>query len=180
MPRARQPDPPEPPEKPLLSFRFGLGVWVDRISDAGGSVGLTADASVRYRWGSMGVELRGDPPLGTTPVPDFGAVGFARITGALLLCGHVDPLVACLKGQAGAMLFPGSVRPEPARLYAAAGVVLGLEFPIAPSRFILRVDGELLPTIDPASFGPGKVPEFHVAGLNAGLGLTALFSLGKR
>ena len=49
-----------------------------------------------------------------------------------------------------------------------------------PSRFILRVDGELLPTIDPASFGTGKVAAFQVAGWNGGIGLGAMFSLGKR
>ena len=54
-----KPDPPKPPEKAPLAFRFGPGVWVDRISDDRASVGLTLNASVRYLWGSVGVELRG-------------------------------------------------------------------------------------------------------------------------
>jgi hypothetical protein len=172
-------DPPKPVEKPL-SFRVGSGVWVDWISNDRGSVGFTLDGSVRYKWASVGVEVRGDPAIGTTPVPDFGTVRFARVTGALLTCGHVDPLVACIKGQVGAMLFPGSTPSEPAQLYAAVGVRLGLEFPIAPSRFILRVDSELLPTIDPASITPFRLTAFQVAGLNAGLGLSASFSVSKR
>jgi hypothetical protein len=172
-----------PPEKAPLSFRVGSGVWVDHISDDRGSIGLTLDASVRYYWGSVQIELRGDPALGTTVHTNANesySVRFDRITGALLACGHMDPLVACLKGQVGAMLFPGSVPSEPAQLYAAAGILLGLEFPVTPSRFILRVDGELLPTIDPASIAPRGLPAFQVAGLNAGLGLRALFALGRR
>jgi hypothetical protein len=107
-------------------------------------------------------------------------VSFARLTGALLACAHLDPLVACLKGQVGGVLFPGTVPPEPAQLYAAAGVRLGLEFPIAPSRFILRVDGELVPTIDPVSIPTGKGTSWQVAGWNGGIGLGAMFALGKR
>jgi hypothetical protein len=169
-----------PPEKAPLSFRVGSGVWVDWISSDRGSLGLTLDASLRYLWGSVAVELRGDPAIGTTKVPGYGTVSFARVTGALLACGHLDPLVACLEAQVGGVLFPGTVPPHPAELYAAAGVRLGLEFPIAPSRFILRVDGELLPTIDPESIGMGKVTAFQVAGWNGGIGLGAMFALGKR
>ena len=64
--------------------------------------------------------------------------------------------------------------------HAAAGVLLGLEFPVAPSRFIVRVDAELLPTIDAAFIEHKGTTVFQVAGWNAGLGLAALFSLGKR
>ena len=98
----------------------------------------------------------------------------------MLLCGHVDPFVACLKGQLGEVLFPGSVPAQPAQLYAAAGVRLGLEFRIAPSRFILRVDGELLPVVDPASIVINNQTVFQVAGLSAGLGLSASFAAEKR
>jgi hypothetical protein len=174
------PKPTKLPEKALISFRIGSGVWVDWISTDRGSVGFTVDASLRHMWGSVQVELRADPPMGSTPVPSYGTVRFARVTGALLACGHLDPLRACLKGQVGGVLFPGTFPAQPAQLYAAAGVQLGLEFPIAPSRFILRVDGELLPTIAPASFGMGSMTAFQVAGWNGGIGLTALFSLGKR
>jgi hypothetical protein len=169
-----------PPEKAPLSFRIGSGVWVDWISSDRGSLGLTLDASVLYLWGSVGVEVRGDPAIGSTTVPGYGTVSFARVTGALLACGHLDPLVACLKAQVGGVLFPGTVPPHPAELYAAAGIRLGLEFPIAPSRFILHVDGELLPTIDPESIGMGKVTAFQVAGWNGGIGLGAMFAMGKR
>lgn len=174
------PKPTKLPEKAPLSFRVGSGVWVDWISTDRGSLGLTLDASVRYLWGSVGVEVRGDPAIGSTPFPGYGTVSFARVTGALLACGHMDPLVACLKGQVGGVLFHGSAPPHPAERYAAAGIRLGLEFPIAPSRFILRVDGELLPTIDPASIPVGKLTAFQVAGWNGGIGLGAMFVLGKR
>jgi hypothetical protein len=176
VPRPTKP----PPEKAPLSFRVGSGVWVDWISSDRGSLGLTLDASVRYLWGSVGVELRGDPAIGTTVIPSGGSVSFARVTGALLLCGHYEVFVGCVKGQVGGILFPGALPPQPAQLYAAAGVRLGLEFPVAPSRFILRVDGELLPTIDPASIQNAKQTVFQVVGLNAGLGLGALFALDKQ
>jgi hypothetical protein len=169
-----------PPEKAPLSFRIGSGVWVDHISDDQASLGLTLDASVRYYWGSVGIELRGDPPLGTSTSLSGARVGFARVTGALLACGHMDPLVACLKGQVGEVLFPGTIPSEPAQLYAAAGIRLGLQFPVTPSQFILRVDGELLPTIGAAPLTVHGQTVFQVAGVNAGLGLGASFALDKR
>jgi hypothetical protein len=173
-----------PPEKAPLSFRVGSGVWVDWISSDRGSLGLTLDAGVRYYWGSVGIELRGDPAIGSTAyvgnLMHSSSVRFARVTGALLVCGHIDPLVACLKTEAGAMLFPGSVPSEPAQPYAAAGVRLGLEFAVKPSRLILRVNAEVLPTIDPASLANHNGTVFQVAGWNAGLGLGGLFSLSKR
>ena len=105
---------------------------------------------------------------------------FARVTGALLLCAHYNVLVGCLKGQGGRILFPGTLPAFPAQRYAAAGVRVGLEFPVVPW-FLVRVDGELLPPIDPApAVVRNKTVVFQVAGWNAGLGLSAMFVLGKR
>ncbi len=176
--RAPEPDPPRPAEKGPWFLRFGAGVWADYISSDRGSLGLTLDVSVRRGWFSIMAEGRGDPPIGSTAYTDHVSVRFARVTGALLLCGHIDPLVACLKGQVGPVLFPGTLPPQPAHLYTAAGVRIGLEFPVRPTRFILRLDGELLPTIAPASIEHAGQTVFQVAGWNAGLGVSGWFSVG--
>ena len=175
--RAPEPDPPKPRES-LFWLRFGAGVWVDYISNDRGSLGLTLDASVRRGWFSIMAEGRGNPPLGTTLIPTGAGVRFARVTGALLLCGHVDPLVACLKAQAGAVLFPGTMPPVAAQLYTAVGVRVGLEFPVKPW-FLVRLDGEVLPTIAPASAFIYNQSVLQVAGWNAGLGLSGMFAMGR-
>jgi hypothetical protein len=174
--------PPEAPpveKKVPVTFRVGAGVWADHISDSGGSIGLTLDAGVRRGWFSAAVEGRGDPPIGSTPAPNAGSVSFARATGALLLCTHYNVLVGCLKGQVGRLLFSGTLPALPAQRYAAAGVRVGLEFPVVPW-FLMRLDGELLPPIDPAPAAyRNQTLLFQVAGLNAGIGLSAMFAVGE-
>jgi hypothetical protein len=178
--RAPEPDPPKPPERPF-AVRFGAGAWADYISNSGGSLGLTLDAGVRWGAFSVAGEGRWDPALGATSysyIQSAGSVRFARATGALMLCAHHDILVGCLAGRAGRILFPGSSPALPTLSYAAAGVRVGLEFPVAPW-FLVRLDGELLPTIDPATAMISNEAVFQVARLNAGLGLGGLFDLGK-
>src|SRR5262249_11575591 len=65
------------------------------------------------------------------------------------------------------------------RIYGAAGIRLGLEAPVVPSWFYLRLDGEVLAPIDPAAIEHNHQTVFQVDGWNAGLGLGALFTLGK-
>jgi len=195
-PAPAPPPPPEPPTPPLfvepatppepktpLSFRFGTGLWADLISSDRGSVGLTLDAGVRYGWFSVAVEGRGDPPIGSTVHGNGlngGSVSFARATGALVVCGHYDVLVGCVKGQAGRILFPGTFPPEPAALYAAAGIRVGVEYPVVPQRISVRLDGEVLAPIDPAFIEHQKQTVFQVDGWNAGIGIGALFALSRR
>jgi hypothetical protein len=198
-PPAKPPPPPLPPPPPVplpafappeappkvktpLAFRFGTGVWADLISSDRGSFGLTLDAGVRYGWFSVAGEARGDPPLGATSISIKGSavtMRFARVTGALLLCGHYDVLVGCLKGQVGRILFPGTAPPESAQPYAAAGVRVGLEWPVVPPHFLLRLDAELLAPINLASYAIQGTSVFQVAGWNAGLGVGGLFALGR-
>jgi hypothetical protein len=179
--RAPEPDPPKLPEAPL-TFRFGTGVWVDMFSTDRSSLGLTLDVGVGYRFFFVGIEARGNPAIGSTPFStyfDHGATRFARVTGAALLCARYNVLVGCLKGEAGRLLFPGSAPATPAQLYAASGVRIGLEWPVVPW-FLLRLNAELLVPINPASIVVNNQTVFQVAGWNAGLGLGALFAVGKR
>src|SRR6185437_590577 len=86
--RAPAPDPPKAREAPL-AFRFGAGVWADLISYDRGSLGLTLDVGVRFRWFSVAVEARWNPAIGATLLPMHnGSMSFARGTGALLPCAH--------------------------------------------------------------------------------------------
>ena len=189
-PSAVWPEPPSPPlrapeptEKPReaapVVFRLGAGVWADRISADRGSAGLTLDAGVRYGFFSVAGEAKLDPALGSTLVPDGGSVSFARATGAFLACAHYGWFAGCAKGEAGRILFPNSVPSQPARTYGAVGVRLGLEFPVVPW-FSVRVASELLPTINPAAIVYRKQSELQVAGWDAGIGIGALFTVGKR
>ncbi len=175
---AGPPDPPPPETKTPLVFRVGSGVWADYFSNDRGSLGLTLDMSIRRGWLSLIVEGRGDPPIGSTQIPNGGSVSFARVTGALLLCAHHNVLVGCLKGQGGRILFPSALPALPAQTYAAIGVRIGLEFPVVPW-FLVRLDGELLPPIDPPTAVIHHQTLFQVAGWNAGLGLSTMFVMGK-
>ena len=178
--RAPEPDPAKPPER-LFAVRIEAAVSADFISDSGGSLGVRLGAGVRWRAFTVEGEGQGDPALGTTSYGTqarTGSVRFARATGALMLCASYSVLVGCLKGQGGKVWFPGSFPALAAIPYAAAGVRLGLEFPVVPW-FLVRLSGELLPTINPASATVGSQTVFQVARLNAGLGLGALFELGR-
>src|SRR5262249_27171054 len=93
--RPPEPDPPKPPERAAYAFRVGGGLWADMISTVRGSFGLTLDLGARFGWFSVAGEVGGDPSLGKTQIPTGGSFGFARITGALLLCTHVGWFVSC-------------------------------------------------------------------------------------
>ncbi len=176
--RAPEPDPPKPREAPL-SFRFGAGLWADLVANDRGSLGLTLDAGVRYRFFSVGIEARGNPPLGATLTPNAGSLNYARVTGALLVCGHFEWVIGCAKGEAGRLLFPGAVPSEPALGYGAAGVRLGMEYPVVPQRFLLRMMADVGGTINPATIARQNVSIFQVAGWSAGFGVGALFAVGS-
>jgi hypothetical protein len=162
---APEPDPPKPRERWPVAFRIGAGAWADLISTDRGSLGLAVDAGVRLGWFSVNGEARWDPALGSIVVDDYGQVSFGRVTGALLLCGHVGWFVGCGVGSAGRLLFTGTIPPQPAQTYAAVGVRLG---------------GDVLIPIDPVSITTDTQTVFQVNGWNAGIGLGALFEIGKR
>jgi len=133
---------------------------------------------VRYRAFSVGAEVHGDPPLGAVSFPNVGEVSFARLSGALLLCGHWGFFTGCGVGDAGGFLFPGHVYPLPASVfYSATGVRAGLEFPVAPPRLFIRTGLDLRAPIHPASYTVHGVSPFSVAGPGVGVGLGLLTEL---
>jgi hypothetical protein len=142
------------------------------IADGWGSLGFTVDAGVRYRAVSFSVEAHGDPPLGSDVYQSVGAVSFARLSGALLLCGHWGWFTGCGVGDAGRFIFPDHVTALPASVfYGTAGVRANLELPIAPPWAFLRVGLDLRAPIHPASYRPQGTTIFEVAGPSVGLGL---------
>lgn len=175
-----KPDPPKPVEKPF-AIRFGAAVWVERVATNFGSYGFTVEAGVRYRFVSLGLEVHGDPPLGSVTYPDgVGPVSFARVSGALLLCGHFGWFAGCGIADVGRFLFPEHVSALPASaLYAAAGVRVGLEFPIAPPWFLLRVAADLRAPIHPAKYVTTSGTIFESAGPGAGLGFGLVVELPR-
>jgi hypothetical protein len=178
--RAPVPDPPKPAEKAPFALRFGASVWPELVAAGWGSLGFSAEVGARYRFVSLGAEVHGDPPLGSATYPNVGAVSFARLSGALLLCGHFGWFAGCAVGDAGRFLFPAPVRDLPASsFYGALGARVGLEFPIVPSRFFLRTALDLRAPLAHTKYIAGPWTIFEAAGPGAGLGLGLLVELPR-
>jgi hypothetical protein len=69
-------------------------VWPELIASGWGSVGFAAEAGARYGVVSLDAEVHGDPSTGSQSIENgqaniVGTVSFARLSGALSLCGHV-------------------------------------------------------------------------------------------
>lgn len=157
---------------------MGTAVWAELVASGWGSLGISAEAGVRYRGVSLGVEAHGDPPLGAAPGP-LGPVSFDRLSGRLLLCAHWGWFVGCGVGDVGRIWFPGRIDMLPdSTSYRAAGMRAGLEFPVAPPRLFLRATADVLAPIRPARFWAGDRLIFEIAGPSVGLGLGAVFELG--
>jgi hypothetical protein len=176
--RAPEPDPPKPLDRWPFAIRFGAGAGPELIASDFGSVRVSGELGVRYRAVSVGVEVHGDPPLGSLSYPSVGVVSFARLSGAFLLCGHWALFVGCGVGDAGKLLFPNHVQALPASVFfGAAGVRAGLEFPVGAPRFFLRVAGDVLAPIHAASYSTARGNIFQVAGTSLGLGLSFVAEL---
>jgi hypothetical protein len=172
-PMLGEPEPPKPPERWPVAVRLGVAVWPELIAAGFGSLGFSVEAGVRYKAFSAGIEAHGDPPLGSQSFQFLGAVSFARVSGALVLCAHYGWFVGCGVGDAGRILFPNHIIPYlPASvLYGAAGVRAGFELPVAPPRLFFSTTFDLRAPIHPASYAPRGNEIFRVAGPSVGLGL---------
>lgn len=166
---------PAPEEKPKLpdrwplAVRLGLSVWPEFVVTEWGSLGISAEVGMRYRFFSFGAELHGNPPIGSRSFSDAGKVSFARLSGALLLCGHYGWFAGCVVGDVGRFFFPNSRKLPPSTHYGAIGVRLGLEFPVAPPRFFLRAALDFRAPIRPQSFTDGDTTLFKPAGPGVGI-----------
>jgi hypothetical protein len=172
--------PPPLPDRWPVAVRVGVAAWPELVASNWGSFGLSAEVGARYRAVSAGVELHGDPPLGSVPAPspNIGTVIFARVSGALLVCGHFGYFAGCGVGDVGRFLFPNHFQTLPASaLYSAVGVRAALEFPVVPPRFFLRTAVDLRAPIHPASYSWMNANLFQAAGLGVGLGLGVLLEL---
>lgn len=171
LPRPR-PDPDPPPERAPRAVRIGAALWPELIASGWGSIGLALDAGLRYRALSASVELHGDPPLGSSAFPSKINVSVARVSGALNLCGHAGWFVGCALADVGRFVFPTHPNTLPASIfYGAAGVRMGLEFPVAPPRIFLRAALDLRAAIRPATYVRSDSVVFASAKLSGGLGL---------
>ena len=164
-----------PDAKPGLGFRIGAAAWADRFAVDGGTLGITVDAGVRYGWFSAALEVHVDPPLGPVEGPGVSLNG-VRVTGALLPCLHYGYLAACGKAEAGRILFPGYPARGAARAYDAVGLRLNLELPTGAPWLFVRLGGEVLFAIDPASVVQGGKTRYQTVGTGGGLGLGFLYA----
>ncbi len=174
----KEPPMPAPEEKQTLpdrwplAVRLGLSVGPELVAKGWGSLGVSAELGMRYRFFSVGAELHGDLPIGSRSYPEVGEVHIARISGALLLCAHYSWFVGCGVIDAGRIFFPHHVAALPASVfYSAAGVRAGLEFPIVPPRLFVRTTVDLRVPIYSASYATKSGDVFETAGLGVGLGL---------
>jgi hypothetical protein len=166
---APKPDPPPLPERWPTAFRLAVAAGPEAVASGWGSVGLTAEVGFRYRSFSLGVEVHGDPPMGSYLAADR-SVTFGRVTGAMLACYHLGLFVGCAVGDAGGILFPNrAFALPPAMFYSDVGVRVGLEFPIAPPRVFLKVAANVMAPINPQQFVFMQTSVFQVAGPSAGL-----------
>jgi hypothetical protein len=157
------------PERWPVAVRLAVAVGPEVVASSWGSIGLTAEVGFRYRSFSLGVEVHGDPPMGSYLTP-VGSVTFDRVTGALLACYHIAWFAGCAVGDAGGILFPNHVSALPAAtFYGDVGVRVGLEFPIARPRVFLKVAANVTAPINPRQFFFRQAPVFQVAGPSAGL-----------
>jgi hypothetical protein len=155
--------------------RLGVSVWPELVATGWGSFGVSAEVGARYRFVSLGVEAHGNPPVGSVTYLDVGAVSFARLSGALLLCGHFRWFAGCGVADVGGFLFPNHISVLPASaVYAAAGARAKLEFPVVPQRLFLSAALDLRAPIHPASYPTAHGNVFESAGPGAGFGLGLL------
>jgi hypothetical protein len=175
-----KPDPPKPLERWPIAVRLGVAVWPELVASGWGSIGFSGEAGVRYHAVSLDAEEHGDPPLGSEPVPNLGAVSFARLSGALLLCGHWGWFAGCGVGDAGRFFFPNHIPTLPAStFYGAVGARASLEFPVAPPLTFLRVAVDLRAPAPPARYWARSTNTtiFETAGPAIGLGIGLLWEL---
>ncbi len=171
-------EPPKLPERWPLAVRLGVAAGPEFIAAGWGSLGLSAEVGVRYRFFSAGAELRSDPPLGSRASFGVGDVSFARVSGALVLCAHYGWFVGCGVGDIGRVFFYGTEKLPASTHYAAAGVRTGLEFPVAPPRFFLRMTLDLRAPILVKSYVQKDTTIFQFAGLGVSGGLGFVAELG--
>lgn len=177
LPR-RKPDPPPLPERWPLAVRMAVTGWPEVVASNWGSLGISAEVGARYRAFSVGVEVHGDPSLGSIVYQSLGAVSFARVSGALLVCAHFGYFAGCGVGDVGSLIFPKHIPALPASdFYSAVGVRAGVEFPVAPPRLFIRAAVDLRAPIHPAQNTVHGVTIFEAAGLGLGLGLGLLVEL---
>jgi hypothetical protein len=175
-PRKPEPAPTKPLERWPYAVRLGVTVGPELVAEGWASFGLAAEVGARFRAFSAGVEVHGDPSLGSVPIP-HGSVSFARVSGALLLCGHVGLFTGCGVADMGRLIFPDHVQTLPAStFYGAVGVRAGLELPVLP-RLFFRALMDVRAPIHPAGYGPMGPSIFQVAGTGVGLGLSLLWEL---
>jgi hypothetical protein len=103
--------------------------------------------------------------------PPVGTVNFARISAALILCGHFSYFVGCAVGDTGRLFFTQRVPTlPPSVLYGALGVRAGIEVPVA-GRLFLRTAVDLRAPISPSSYTAARTTVFQASGPGVGLGL---------
>lgn len=134
-----QPPPPPPPPAEPVRFRAGAGLQLGLGAvPTLASLGVVAQAELRYRAFALALEGRADPSLGASRASPDTAKGGAGVSATLLLgllvpCARWRFLGLCALIGVGALQGRGVGVAVPSRattLYAAAGARLALEVPL--------------------------------------------------
>ena len=151
----------------FLASPAPLSSSVDRCSRT-----LSLDPGFRVAWFSLDLEGRWDPPAASTI--DGAEVTTSRLVGALVPCGHVGYFAGCLLAEVGSIsgtLTGPRIHGDPhSALYAAPGIRLSAEVPIAP-HLTLRPAIDLLLALQQPVFRVAGVGRWAVPAVAAGFGL---------
>ncbi len=164
--------PPAPADVPPGPFRLGVSPWVDVGTAPRPAFGLSWHLGYRVAWFSLDLEGRWDPPAASTI--DGAEVTTSRLVGALVPCGHVGYFAGCLLAEVGSIsgtLTGPRIHGDPhSALYAAPGIRLSAEVPIAP-HLTLRPAIDLLLALQQPVFRVAGVGRWAVPAVAAGFGL---------
>ena len=173
-----KPDPPQPLDRFPFALRFSAATWVESIASGWGSWGFSGGVGARYHAVSLDAEVHGDPTSASNAVDNVGNVRFARISGALLLCGHFGWFEGCGVSDTGRFIFPDPVPPLPATtFYGSLGVRMGFNLPVDPPRVFIHAAVDLRAPVNTTSFAAKGMEVFSPAGFSGGLGFGLTYEL---
>jgi hypothetical protein len=162
----------------LIQARFSAGGVAGLGTEPGLSVGVTAQAGIRWRDASIGLEGRADLPASADADQEQGRVTASLLLASLVPCGHWRIFIVCGLGSLGALRGAGSGVDEPKEdttLFAAAGVRGGVEVPVT-GPLSARIYGDFNATLTPTSLQLGGETVWASPPVHGAIGLAAQVS----
>jgi hypothetical protein len=137
-------DKSKPPRAPWPKLRAGLGTGIAFGLAPAAAVGFSAQIGIRWSPFSVSLEGRADLPAGS----DALRIQTSMVAGTLLPCAHLGFTFVCglvtVGSRRASSLVDGS---HDSALSAGAGARIGLEVPFASDRFVARLSGDIVGTV---------------------------------